>query len=152
MISENPNIKALREYLDNQHLEQIIKRHYDYEAEAKNKQALLDLSAALNLSMFDLYMEDTPGAEDDREMESFSYKFISDLMSNFVIWKRGIAYRITEAEFYYFSSDHLDITTYPRMMNGGRWLFGLYGSQSNRCTNEFFRRNLDSFNGETQKR
>ena len=123
MISENPDIKALREYLENQRLERIVKRHYDHVAEANNKQALLDLSAALNPSMFDSYMEDTLGAEDDREMESFSHKFITDLMSNFVIWKRGIAYRITEAEFYYFAADHLDITTYPRMMNGGRWFF-----------------------------
>ena len=123
MIFENPNDKALREYLDNQRLERVIKRHYDYVAEANNKQALLDLSAALNPSMFDTYMEDISGAEDDREMESFSHKFITDLMSNFVIWKRGIAYRITEAEFYYFAPDHLDITTYPRMMNGGRWFF-----------------------------
>ena len=128
MINENPNDKALREYLDNQRLERIIKRHYDYEAEANNKQALLDLSAALNPSMFDSYMEDTTGAEDDREMESFSRKFITDLMSNFVIWKRGIAYRITEAEFYYFAPDHLDITTYPRRMNGGRWFFHQSGA------------------------
>ena len=37
MISENPDIKALREYLENQRLERIVKRHYDHVAEANNK-------------------------------------------------------------------------------------------------------------------
>ena len=32
MISENPDIKALREYLENQRLERMIKRHYDHVA------------------------------------------------------------------------------------------------------------------------
>ena len=32
MIFENPNDKALRDYLDDQRLERVIKRHYDYVA------------------------------------------------------------------------------------------------------------------------
>ena len=123
MKSVDPNHEALQEYLHNQHKERLIRSHYDDVTEANNKQALLDLSAALSPSMFDSYREDTPVEEGDMEMESFSCKFITDLMSNFVIWKRGIADRITEAEFYYFAPDHLDIITYPRRMNGGRWFF-----------------------------
>lgn len=123
MKSVDPNYEALQEYLHNRHMEHLIRSHYDDVAEANNKQALLDLSAALDPSMFCQYKEDIPVEEGDLAMESFSRQFITDLMSNFVIWKRGIVYRITEAEFYYFASDHLDITTYPRRMNGGRWFF-----------------------------
>ena len=53
MKSVDPNHEALQEYLHKQHKERLIRSHYDDVTEANNKQALLDLSAALSPSMFD---------------------------------------------------------------------------------------------------
>ena len=55
--------------------------------------------------------------------EDIAYDIVSNLMSNYVIMKGNDMYEIIEAEFYYYSHSHPDITVYERNMDGGRFFF-----------------------------
>ncbi|MDE6629895.1 MAG: hypothetical protein K2K11_00525 [Bacteroidales bacterium] len=55
--------------------------------------------------------------------EDIAKDIVSNLMSNYVIQKGSDLYEIIEAEFYYYSHSHPDITVYERKMDGGRYFF-----------------------------
>ena len=55
--------------------------------------------------------------------EDMAKEIVSYLMLNYVITKGDKEYEIIEAEFYYYSPSHPDITVYKRHMDGGRFFF-----------------------------
>lgn len=55
--------------------------------------------------------------------EDIAKDIVSNLMSNYAIRKGNDLYEIIEAEFYYYSHSHPDITVYERNMDGGRYFF-----------------------------
>ena len=49
------------------------------------------------------------------------------LFQDFHIEKGGVCYDFLEIEFYFFSDNHPDTTTYPRNTEAGEWFFHLSG-------------------------
>ena len=66
--------------------------------------------------LLELPFKETPNEEIAKEI-------VSNLMLNYVITKGDKEYEIIEAEFYYYSPSHPDITVYKRHMDGGRFFF-----------------------------
>lgn len=79
------------------------------------------LKENLDLSTSQLYLNDPLKA--GVELEAFAENLVTGLMENFVIVKGDSIYEIADAEFYFFSPFHQDITVYDRELEAGRFFF-----------------------------
>jgi len=63
------------------------------------------------------------GVESQKEIEQRFSDIAKVLLTKTAIKKGELLYFLTDIEFYWFSKNHKDIITYPRICNAGDWFF-----------------------------
>lgn len=109
------------EQFEKMRLHELKKYCDDNRLDFEQVRPLTLLKENLDLSASRIYLNDP--SKDGIELEAFAENLVRGLMENFVIAKSDSRYEIADAEFYFFSPYHQDITVYDRELEPGRFFF-----------------------------
>lgn len=109
------------EQFEEMRLRKLKKYCEDSSLDFEQMMSMTILKENLDLSASQFNLNDP--FKDGVELEEFAENLVTILMENFVIVKGDSYYEIGDAEFYFFSPYHQDITVYGRELESGRFFF-----------------------------